>query len=434
MLLIYCEKTSYRLQYICGFIFKEQLGITYTLTLDADGFAAHEGPKINYSHATFDNAFNIKSHGLLTQEGIVPQDIHCFESKGKKAFFQTSGDIAFDVLAASFFLLSRYEEYLPHEKDMYGRYAHQHSIAYAQGFLQVPLINYWLKDLAAALKEKFPSLQFDFPVFSYIPTYDIDIAYAYRDKGLIRNMGGLIKSPSVERINVLLRLKKDPYDAYGWLDDLHVRYRLQPVYFFLAAISRGQYDKNLSPYGYAMWQLMKSHAKRYTVGIHPSWKSFEAPRLIKKEMRIVEAAGNITINESRQHYIKLSLPDTYHALINAGIVHDHSMGYGSINGFRASVASSFLWYDLAQEKITGLRLHPFCFMDANSHFEQQLSAGEAAAELAYYLSECKNVQGEMITIFHNSFLGTAKEFKGWRELYERFVQQVRQVSDAVIKA
>jgi len=102
------------------------------------------------------------------------------------------------------------------------------------------------------------------------------------------------------------------------------------------------------------------------------------------------------------------------------------MGYGSINGFRASVASSFFWYNLTAEKITDLRIYPFCFMDANSFYEQKQNAADSLKELLSYYHECKNVNGELISIFHNNFLGTDPAFKGWRALYTEFISQLPQ--------
>ena len=139
----------------------------------------------------------------------------------------------------------------------------------------------------------------------------------------------------------------------------------------------------------------------------------------------METAGRKDIQLSRQHYIKLSLPQTYQMLIDAGIDKDYSMGYGSINGFRASVASSFFWYDLGREKITALRVYPFCFMDANSFYEQRQDTSKSLEELLYYLDICKKVNGLFITIFHNNFLGNDEQFAGWKELYTGFISQVQ---------
>jgi hypothetical protein len=126
---------------------------------------------------------------------------------------------------------------------------------------------------------------------------------------------------------------------------------------------------------------------------------------------------------SRQHYIRFTLPATYRRLLQYGIEQDFSMGYGSINGFRASVASSFYWYDLEKEEKTALRIFPFCFMDANSFYEQRHNAAGAMSELMQYYRQIRRVNGLMITIWHNSILGRDAEFAGWREVYETFLKE-----------
>jgi hypothetical protein len=425
MILIYSHISSTRLQYICNFIFNEQLGCSHSITIDSEYFKSHEGPKINYSDLIFDHAFNIKNHPLLFEDGIKVQSLLCFETNGYKAFFETvDSDISFDIFAASFYLISRYEEYLPHELDMYGRFAHENSLAFKEGFLDQPLINTWLRDFSDSLKTAYPIISFKLSTFSFIPTYDIDIAYSFKHKGLLRNLGGFLKSPSLERITVLLNLEKDPFDSYDFLQQLHSENKLKPIYFFLLATSGSVYDKNISPYSNAMWQLMKRHSKKYRTGLHPSWRSQSDVSILKREKKILETAAGIHILDSRQHYIKFSLPGTFEKLTEAGIENDYSMGYGSINGFRASVASSFYWYHLKEERATTLRLHPFCFMDANSFYEQHLNAEQAYQEIMHYLEMCKKVTGTLISIFHNNFLGTDKQFAGWKEMYIKFTSQV----------
>ena len=425
MILIYAHTSSTRLQYICKFIFNEQLGTTHSITIDSESFKQHDGPKINYSDIEIENSFNIKNHNLLFEQDIKEQRPECFETNGYKAFFQTThSDHPFDIFAASFYLISRYEEYLPHEMDMYDRYAHENSLAFKEGFLNIPLVNIWIQDLGKALRTKYPTINIQFPTFNFVPTYDIDIAYSFKHKGLLRNLGGFIKSPSFERLTVLSNLKKDPFDSYDFMQQLHQDHKLNPIYFFLVATSGSLYDKNISPYSNAMWQLIKRHAKKYAIGLHPSWRSNKNQSIFKREKRVLETAAGLSIINSRQHYIKLSMPDTFENLVDAGIEHDFSMGYGSINGFRASVASSFYWYNLKTEKITSLRLHPFCFMDANSFYEQKLDAVQAYDEILYYLDTCKKVNGSFISIFHNNFLGTDKQFAGWKEMYVKFISQV----------
>lgn len=427
MILIYSHTTSYRLQYICQFIFKEQLGTPYSITLDLEGFKDYDGPRINYSHIDFGqpSIFNMNNHTLLFEKDIRKQDDLCFNSGSYKAFFKIENSaFPFDIFSAAFYLLSRYEEYLPHTKDIYGRYAHENSLAFKEGFLNLPLVNLWIKDLADSLSAAFPAINYKPRTFSFLPTYDIDIAWSYRSKGFLRNAGGLLRSPlaSFKRIKVLLGLKKDPFDAYDLLDKIHEDKHLHPIYFFLVAAHKSKYDKNIPRFSKPMIELIQRHAGKYNIGLHPSWKSYNDPAVLKDEKNFLENVCEITINNSRQHYIKFSLPETFEQLINAGIINDYSMGYGSINGFRASVASSFYWFDLKIERQTPLRIHPFCFMDANSYYEQKLTAANAFEEIKYYYAACKEVNGTFISIWHNNFLG--EEFKEWKEMYEEFMKEL----------
>lgn len=416
------------MQYICSFIFKELMGVEFELTIDSEKFKTHAGPKINYSKAKVsEDEFHFQNHNLLFEQDIKSQLIDCFTTHTYKAFFKTPvSDFPFDIFAASFYLISRYEEYLPHEKDMYGRYACENSITYREDFLHLPLINIWVTHFREKLKEKYATLNFQPSTFNFLPTYDIDIAYSYKHKGLLRNMGGFLKSPALQRLLVLTGRIKDPFDCYEHLHQLHNKFNLKPIYFFLVAGTNGQYDKNILPHTRAMWELISKHAKKYQIGLHPSWHSGDNRSLLKKEKEQLEAMCNYAVSKSRQHYIRFNLPEGYQRLITAGITDDYSMGYGSTNGFRASVASSFFWYDLEKEQQTNLRIHPYCFMDANAYYEQRQKPDESLNELQHYLAICKKVNGTLITIWHNNFLGTGNDFKEWKGIYEQFIAQVPQ--------
>ncbi len=309
------------------------------------------------------------------KQAIQPQTIACFETNGYKAFFKTIGDFPFDIFAASFYLLSRYEEYLPHEKDMYGRYAHENSVAFKEGVLNLPLINIWIEDFKKLLQLKFPDSQPKTPNFELLPTYDIDEAYSYKHKEWWRSAGAAIKDllkgkfdRFILRRNVLNNKVQDPFDSYDWIDNLHRPHHFKPRYFFLVPAKTGKYDRNILPKETALQVLIKQHADKYQIGIHPSWQSGDDPSLIKKEKETIEHITTTKIISSRQHFIRFTLPQTFRHLIDAGIKEDFSMGYGSINGFRASVASPFYWYDLEKEETTYLLLYPFCYMEANSFY------------------------------------------------------------------
>ena len=248
-MLIYTTHISSRLKYIVSILFNS----SDLLTTDLEKYTKHEGAKINYSTGKLaQGELQIHPHTLLFESNISAQQTNGFIWKHLPAFFKTKGDMPFDFFAASFYLLSRYEEYLPYEKDIYGRFAHTASIAHQLGFLHLPLINLWMKEISVLLSKK-EIHSGELPItlqqatanhhsFSFLPTYDIDIAYSYRGKGFFRNAASLLsaavkgnKQKIKECIQVFTALKKDPFNVYEWLQQLHKKYKLKPVYFFLAA-------------------------------------------------------------------------------------------------------------------------------------------------------------------------------------------------------
>jgi len=428
--LVYSASITPRLKYIVNFFasyYKNEFIIT-----DNKAEYLSSPLRLNYSETKISNEeIWIKPHSLLFKNDIKPIPINCFEFNGSKAFFKKDGDFPFDIFAACFYLLSRYEEYLPHQKDEYGRYAHQNSLAFKEGFLQLPLVNIWLEEFRKTLASDDSRFPIHDSRFQFIPTYDIDIAWSYKNKGFFRNAGGLIRSMVSgqwsmvrERINVLRGNQQDPYDAYQWMDALHEKYNLNPVFFFHTGQVNNKYDKNISTNNRQLQHLIRSNASKYKTGLHPSWHSGDASDVFQKEKNTLEKISGSNVDSSRQHFIRFKLPDTFRNLLQHGITNEFSIGYGSINGFRASVTTPFYWYDLQKEEQTELLLYPFCFMDANSFFEQKLSPEQAFDELMQYYRIIKSVNGTMITIWHNTFLGTDKLFEGWRETYAKFIASV----------
>jgi hypothetical protein len=192
-ILLYSAQTSTRLSYIIDFFIK-QINAEIIITNDIDLFQQSNAIKINYSPLRINQEeLWIQPHTLLFENNIQQQKTQCFEWDNLKAFFKTDSDIPFDIFSATFYLLSRYEEYLSHEKDMYDRYAHTNSIAFKEGFLNLPLINLWLQQFQKSLNQNFPAFSIHHSPFTFLPTYDIDIAYAYRNHPFLKNTIGLSK-------------------------------------------------------------------------------------------------------------------------------------------------------------------------------------------------------------------------------------------------
>ncbi|MFC4262779.1 DUF7033 domain-containing protein [Ferruginibacter yonginensis] len=425
MFLIYSPQITNRVTYIIHYFFEELIGMPCEITTDVATFKNYQGYKVNYSDTPIQGSYHIKPHGLLFEHDIKPQTLNGKGTRESAIIFPTDGENhQFDIFAASFYLITRYEEYLPHTKDLYGRFPHTAAIAYQQNFLDSPVLNVWALDFKLLFRNIDYSIDYPRQVFKFVPTYDIDIAWDYKNKGFIRNVGGFLKKPEWARIKTLFLGKKDPADAYDWLDKVHDNYELNPIYFFLVAQQNSVYDKNILPANKHMQQLIQQHQQKYEIGLHPSWRSYNKLDVVKEEKLTLEQIIGKEVTISRQHYIKFNLPESYRNLTAAGITDDFSMGYGTTNGFRASVASSFYWFDLERNQTTTLRVHPFSFMDANAYYEHHMDASDMYNNMLHYYFECKRLDAQFICIFHNNFLGTNPAFKGWQEFYLRFISHL----------
>jgi hypothetical protein len=430
MLIVYAEHNSPRLQYILQTLF-DSVGLKeWNLCFDHNTYIHCVGDAfINYSSQRIKaEEVHITPHSLLFENDINDISIECSEWNDIKIFFETSGDLPFDIFAASFYLVTRYEEYLPFEADKFGRFPHTASIAYKEQFLDLPLINIWMKKFMEIMKFKFQNIIYSHPAFQFIPTYDIDIAYRYKKNRLL-NIGSFCKAlikfnfPDVKlQTNYWLRRTKDCYDIYDWLLKLHTGLKMRAIFFFLVSEKTSRIDRNV--------QLNKMHSligecesDNNEVGLHPSSQSSQE-NVLWKEKKALELVTQQIIKKSRQHYILLRFPATYKQLIAAGIKEDYSMGYSTINGFRASFIHPFNWFDLSSNQATDLKIYPFCFMDAASFSNQKHSVTEAYTDLQRMYSSVKDVDGCMVIVMHNTLLTEEEKIKSWRTAYENFIRSV----------
>ena len=431
MLLIFSPKTSKRLKYIFKLIFNDIIGTEFEITNNSEEFQSFEGIKINYSTKAFDDEIFFYSSKLLFEIGIVGQELKFIDFEDTKAFFpnyENNTALNFDPFAASFFLVSRYEEYLPYVRDKYSRFEAKESIAYKNGFLHKPLVNIYAQKIAEIISNEFPDFEPKKRNFSFFPTIDIDAAYSYKCKGVFRSLGGYYKSiikldfqEILERTEVILGLKKDPFDTYDYQFKIQKEYELKPIYFILFA-DYGLNDKNISVNNFKFQTLIKSLGDYAELGIHPSYGSTTNPEKLKKEVKKLSQVLKKEITKSRQHFLKLNLPTTYRNLINLDITDDYTMGYASEPGFRASICDPFYFYDLDLETETNLRIHPFAFMEGTLRDYKQLSDKESLLIIKSLIDEVKKVNGTFISIWHNESLSNKKRWEGWRKVYEEMIE------------
>jgi hypothetical protein len=429
MIAIYIKKSVPRLQYTVNLIFQTVLKVDYILINNQQTFIQTDLPKISYCEQPISDEVHFHSTALLFENTITSQQIDLQRSDDFPTFFPHNKNtiLSYDAFAMIFYLVSRYEEYTETQQDKHGRFRADLGLAYQNNFLKIPLVNQLCSKIQNLIEAKYPKYIFPKQSFTFLPTYDIDYAWAYKNRSFKRTIGGYARtiltgnfSTLSARLQVQFGFKNDPFYVFDFLDDLHKKYQLSPIYFFLLG-DYSQFDKNIPPHNSAFRKLITRLSERYKTGLHPSYLSnSDFNQLIKEKKRLDEITKKNTIR-SRQHFLKLETPKTYQNLIKAGIKEDYTMGYATEIGFRASIATPYFWYDLKNEKATNLLITPFQVMDVTLKNYLKLSPEKALEEIQTLIQNTKAVNGTFSTLWHNSSFDD-KEWKGWREMYLEMIR------------
>lgn len=416
-----------RLTYTLDFIFNEVLGVAYSILDTLDVKVENSGPCINYGIDKLDsNQIFIPSQGLLNQSGIT-NCTEAMEALAKNILTSIEKREIFtdDIFSLIFFMISRYEEYLPHEADQFGRFQAKNSLSYQLQILDRAIVDECILNLKNNISEKYPNYVFlNKKKFAIHSTIDIDQVWAYAHKGF-RNVAGGIKDlikgdlfSFKRRLSSFNNYKNDPFNTYELIESLHKKHQIKPNYFVLFASKTSTYDKNHDISETNFQIKIKAFAEKNAVGIHPSFRSNEEPNVLSSEIKNLNNLLKTKITTSRQHFIKLELPTTYRNLILNGIKEDYSMGYPEENGYRAGTGHNFYWYDLINECVTDLYIHPFQLMDVTLKNYKKLSASQAKTEINRLIKYAKEIDTPLCVIWHNSSLDEGSIWRGWTDVYE----------------
>ena len=422
-----------RLQYMAAWLGQRLQGKPLPLVTTVAALPLQE-PVINYSTQQLTQIqYQIQPAELLYETGIADKAVPQGRWQSQAIIFPTTaGDHPFDVLAAAFYCITRYEEYLPkYEPDEYGRYCHTNSLLFQLGWLKRPIVDEWILQLITALEARFPGWQPVPTKASTLLSFDVDLAWSYLHKGFWRNVGGAVKSllsndraALQERLAVLQHKAPDPFDVFAAIQQQHTAAHIPAQYFFLLAQIQKGYDKNISPNSKALQALMRHTATHSVVGLHASWAASLQASVLQQEQNILQRILQQPNQSNRMHYINFRLPQTFRQLLQVGIRQEYSMGYGTINGFRAGTSVPYYWYDLDNECSTELEIHPFGWMDANSIFEQKDAPADAAIELQLMHQRVQQSGGQMMTIWHNHLLGLDALGRQWWPVFTTYIRNV----------
>ena len=430
MLLVHIPRMTNRLGYTLNVMLRHILRVEFEITTDKDVFEDYDGPKLCYGKQRMGNGLFVRSCDLLFQTTIEEQSPRCFFYEDTAALYpvhNADSDFPFDVFAAAFFCLARYEEYLPHITDVHGRFPATESLAYKENFLDKAVVDRWALMLAEKLRQHYPNITIPPRYFDVEDTIDIDAAYCYKHKGVVRTLTGIgrdllsqdKRGEIGKRLKVVFGRKPDPFDSFDYILDVHSRLPGMKLKFFPLMADYNVNDKPISYQNGEFRQLLQ-HLNDYAkMGLHGSYASADDTKLVGVESERLASLLHRKTVRNRYHFLRLSLPKSYDALLENGILHDYTMGYADQAGFRAGTGSPYPFFDLESDCETPLTVHPFAAMDSTFYYYQKLAPEEAEAVYLRLVDELKAVGGTLSLLWHNQSLCEDFGWQGWRGVYER---------------
>ena len=270
---IYSSEDVPRLRYIAGIILGDILGLPWDIVTDKRKLGKH--PVINYSDENISGGFKISPDTLLFETGVRARQITVGEWNGLPLFFQTdnASDLPFDIFSASFYLVSRYEEYLDYDADEFGRFRASSSLAFKNGFLRCPVVDLWARELSKVLLKKFQTLTFRRNEFNALLTIDADQPFAYLGRNLLSSIGGLFRDLTTtnghpgDRYRSVVRGEKDPYEVFDYITDNIEKYNSDARFFFPVG-DHSKFDKNPSWKNNEYRNLIQKISGKYKTGLH----------------------------------------------------------------------------------------------------------------------------------------------------------------------
>jgi hypothetical protein len=363
-----------------------------------------------------------------TSNSFLPEnDIPVIYGASKIKISDADITCGIDIFASTFFMLTRWEEYVCKERDHYGRFPVKASLAARAGFLHRPLVNEYLEMLWNMLRHLGIRQERKDQKFQLLLTHDVDYPLLWASPFFfLKKLGGdVFKRKSMTEAVFSIRSyaatnfgkRHDPYDTFDYLMQLAESVNT-PAHFFFMAGGKSKLDPKYNLEADFIKKLMvEIHERGHRIGMHPSFETFDNEELFREEKSRLEAVSPQPITCGRQHFLRFSVPETWRIWGNCGMEWDSTMGYPEQEGFRCGVCIPFPVFDFLERKKRKLREIPLLAMDTTFTVYKKSTGEETIEHLKNLLSKVQKYRGTFAILWHNSSFNTP-EYSKLREVYK----------------
>lgn len=363
--------------------------------------------------------------------------------EGKTETVKKTQVVHADIVAGTYFLISRYEEMVKRTiRDAHKRFPGTESLPYKAGFIDRPIIEEWGELLRSKLRET--GVKVSEPpqeIRKVYLTHDVDqIAHFRNIRGMLGGMLRGLRHPSEAKHSYKSffgGLIFDPWYTFPYLFKLDNELKnalgsekCEIITFFRSFSGKRKEDKPIANLTHPDYQQLINYVKRkkVTFGLHISYEAGCNPELITDEKKRLEQAIKSTVNYNRNHFLNNREPEDFEYLIKNDITDDFSMGYADIAGFRLGTCRAVRWINPAKKELTNLHLHHLTVMDVTLSEKRYMymNAHDAFQYCESLLQTVKKFNGEISLLWHNN--SVEKSVKTYhRKLYKNLLNHINQL-------
>ena len=332
-----------------------------------------------------------------------------------------------DVVAATYYMLTRWEEAVISNRDEHNRFMAKDSLAYKCNFLHRPIVNEYVEILHQVLKSFGLKQSRICRKYKTIATHDVDRPYLWGSTfQKVKSLGAsmIIRRELIEiesRLRSVIK-RQDPYDTFDHIMDKAESID-EKAYFFFMAGGDTQYDDYYSLEEDRVAKLInKIKSRNHFIGIHPSYNTYNNKTELAKEIVKLEKVTKTNIVGSRQHFLRFDPLVTWDILDKSNIAWDSTMSYADKAGFRSGICYEYPVYDIKNRRQLSLKERPLIVMDTTLQKYEKLNSAEALIRVKDLQDEVKKYRGDFVFLWHNSSFNS-QEWLGYNRVFEQMYCQ-----------
>jgi len=332
-----------------------------------------------------------------------------------------------DIIAATLFMLTRWEETVTPERDEHDRFPATASVAYKQGFLDRPIVDEYALILRAWLQVLLPNWEPQQNRFSIKLSHDIDHLQSFPNYySALRTLAHYtVKQPSPQRIVETLRetlvqtiapTQTAYFKGVHMLMQLSHQFGLTNDAFYFMTAQPGRMENEYSVTFPIVKDLIKQvQSQGFEIGLHAGYNSANNPELLKEQRDLLATIlGEIQFG-GRQHYLRFRAPDTWRYWETAGLLYDATLGYADHEGFRSGTCHRYQPFDIEQDRQISIWEEPLIVMDGTLRSVRKMPPAQALNRIKELAQRCQWAEGTFTLLWHNSSL--SGEWRPWLQTY-----------------